>query len=412
MVNFQRKILDNGLRVLVHEDFSTPLCAVNVIYDVGARDESPEKTGFAHLFEHLMFGGSANVPDFDDEIQKAGGDSNALTNNDLTNFYDILPVENIETALWLEADRMLQPNLGQESLDVQRKVVVEEFKETCLSQPYGDVWHRMADLAYQVHPYRWPTIGKDISHIENAKLGDVQEFFKQYYAPNNAALVIAGPIKAERGFKLAEKWFSEIPANNKLKRQLPIEPVQTIRKENIKEEPVPIDALYLGFHMPDRLHPDYYAYDLLSDILANGQSSRLYRNLLKDQELFSSIDAFITGSFDPGLFVVEGKLNNGVTKEIAEAAIWKELDKIKNEIITPIELEKYQNKAESSLIFSESNILNKAITLAQFEILGDAELMNKEAEEYQKITTEQIHRIANECFSEANCTEIFYKKKD
>jgi len=273
------------------------------------------------------------------------------------------------------------------------------------------VWHRMADLAYQVHPYRWPTIGKDISHIENAKLEDVQAFFDQYYSPNNAALVIAGPIAAERGFELAEKWFADIPANNKLARQLPVEPTQTIRKENFKEEPVPIDALYMGFHMPDRLHADYYAYDLLSDILANGQSSRLYRNLLKDQELFSSIDAFITGSFDPGLFVVEGKLNDGVTKEVAESAIWKELEQIKKEKITAKELEKYQNKAESSLIFSESNILNKAISLAQFEILGDANLMNREGEEYQKVTINQIHRIANECFTEANCTEIFYKKK-
>lgn len=409
LVNFERKVLDNGLRVLIHEDNSTPMVAVNVVYDVGARDEFENKTGFAHLFEHLMFGGSANAPDFDNEIQMAGGDSNAFTNNDLTNFYEILPAVNIETALWLESDRMLQPNLTKEGFEIQQKVVIEEYKETCLNQPYGDVWHRMSKLAYKVHPYRWPTIGMDIDHIASATLEDVHEFFRLHYGPNNAVLSIAGPISAQEGFRLAEKWFGDIPNVGIPKRALPEEPVQHDSAYEEVLEKVPVDALYMGFHMPGREDKDYYAYDLLSDILGNGSSSRLYRRLLKEQNLFSSIDAFITGNFDPGLIIIEGKISEGVGIKKAEKAIWEILKDIQENGIPERELQKYKNKAESNMLFSEVSILNRAINLGYYELLGQPDLINTEIDEYRKVGVEQIQRVAQECFREANCSEVFYK---
>lgn len=412
VVNYKRKVLENGLRVLIHEDQNTPLAAVNVLYNVGSKDEEVDKTGFAHLFEHLMFGGSKNVPDFDEQVQQAGGDSNAFTNSDLTNFYDVLPVENIETALWLESDRMLQPNLSQKALTVQQKVVIEEFKETCLNEPYGEVWHHMTKLAYKVHPYKWPTIGLDMDHIAEAKLEEVHAFFQKHYCPNNAVLTIAGPITAEEGFRLAEKWFGEIPARNVSKKTLPSEPRQNQSGFIKVEQEVPVEAIYMGFHIPGRMDPDYYAYDLLSDVLGNGPSSRLYRRLLKEQSIFSSLDAYITGTFDPGLLVIDGKISKLAKREQAKAAIWKEIDDIKQNGIPERELLKFKNKAESNIIFSEMSTLNKAINLAQYELLGDADLINTEVEEYRKITVEQVKAAANECFREENCSEVYYPGRE
>ncbi len=409
MIQFERFELDNGLRVLVHEDYSTPMAAVNVLYNVGARDESPEKTGFAHLFEHLMFGGSANIPDFDTPIQMAGGENNAFTNNDITNFYDTLPVENLETAFWLESDRMLALNFDEKVLDVQRKVVVEEFKETCLNQPYGDVWHYISDMAYKVHPYRWPTIGKAPKHVEDATMEDVKSFFYHYYRPNNAILVVAGPVKTEEVKRLAEKWFGDIPRGENVIRKLPQEPPQKRLEKRIREANVPVDALYLAFHMPARTDPDYYVVDLISDILCNGNSSRLYHRLLKEQQLFTSIDCYISGSIDPGLFIIEGKPSEGVSLEQASEAIWKELELLKSEPVPDMELQKVKNKAESTLIFSELSPLNKAINLAYFELLGDVELINREAELYLQVSAEDIQRLAREILIEDNCSELFYK---
>ncbi|MCB0589566.1 MAG: insulinase family protein [Phaeodactylibacter sp.] len=411
MIKFERFRLDNGLTVLVHEDDSTPMAVVNILYNVGARDESPEKTGFAHLFEHLMFGGSANIPDFDTPIQMAGGENNAFTNNDITNFYDMLPAENLEVALWLESDRMMSLNFDERVLEVQRKVVVEEFKETCLNEPYGDVWHHIADMAYKVHPYRWPTIGKVPKHVEEATLDDVRRFFYRYYRPNNAILAIAGNVDAEQVKGLVEKWFGDIPAGEMIERQLPQEPPQKRLERRINEANVPVDAIYLAFHMPARNHADYYAADLISDVLSNGSSSRLYRRLLKEQELFSSIDCYVTGSIDPGLLIVEGKPATGVSLDEASAAIWKELTELKKELIPEEELQKLKNKIESTLVFSELNVLNKAINLSFFELLGDAELINKEAGLYQKVTTADLHRVAKEILTEENCSELYYKAK-
>ena len=412
MIQFERFELENGLKVIVHEDNSTPMVAVNVLYDVGARDESPDKTGFAHLFEHLMFGGSLNVPNFDVPIQLAGGENNAFTNNDITNFYDTLPAENIETAFWLESDRMMSLNFNKKTLEVQRKVVLEEFKETCLNQPYGDAWHHIADVAYRKHPYRWPTIGKIPQHVEDATLDDVKDFFYKYYRPNNAILAVAGNVKLDQVKTLSKKWFGPIPKGATPKRKLPKEPIQRKFQQRTQKAKVPIDALYLAFHIGGRKDEDYYATDLISDILSNGGSSRLYRKLLKDQQLFSSIDAYITGNIDPGLLIIEGKPAEGVTLEVAEKAIWKELRLLRNQLIPEKELLKYKHKIESALTFSEVNILNKAINLAFYELLGDANLANLEGKKYSAITCEDIHRVARKIFTKSNCSKIFYQAED
>ena len=408
MIAFEKHILKNGLRLIVHEDNSSPMVAVNVVYDVGSRDEDPEMTGFAHLFEHLMFGGSENVPDFDGPIQNAGGENNAFTNTDMTNFYNVLPAENIETTLWLESDRMKQLIFSQKALDVQKKVVVEEFKETCLTEPYGDVWHHLSSLLYKKHSYSWPTIGKEMDHIRDAELKDVKDFFYKHYTPQNAILVISGNIKTDEVKILVEKWFSDIPSGNKYLRALPTEPKQKAFRSKTVKGNAPIPAIYMAFHMVSRDHSDYYAYDLLSDVLSNGRSSRLYQRLHKINPLFSQIDAYISGTFDPGVFVIEGRPMEGVDIDIAKKAIWKELELLKSEAINTRELQKLQNKIESSLEYSEVNILHKSMSLAYFELLGSADLINKEAEEYQKVTCEDIQRVANIIFTKDNCSELNY----
>jgi zinc protease len=412
MIKYNRFTLKNGLRVVVHEDDSTPMVAINVLYDVGSRDELPSRTGFAHLFEHLMFGGSLNIPNFDTPVQNAGGENNAFTNSDITNFYAALPAENIETAFWLESDRMLGLSFSEKSLDTQRKVVVEEFKETCLNQPYGDVWHRLSALSYEQHPYRWPTIGLVPEHVEEATLDEVKSFFYKFYRPNNAILSVAGNCSTAQVRALAEKWFGDIPKGDIPPRKLPPEPTQTAERRVVYDEDVPVDALHLAFHTSDRLSPDYYVVDLLSDILCNGQSSRLYRKLLKNQELFSEIDCYITGTIDPGLFIIEGKPADGVSIEAAEAAIWGELELLKTELISENELQKIKNKAESTLIFSELSLLTRASNLGFFELLGDTELINKEAEFYQYITAEDLQKQAQQFFRRENCATLICKAID
>ncbi|MCB0553402.1 MAG: insulinase family protein, partial [Phaeodactylibacter sp.] len=342
-------------------------------------------------------------------IQMAGGENNAFTNNDITNFYDVLPIQNLETAFWLESDRMVALNFDEKVLEVQRKVVVEEFKETCLNQPYGDVWHYISDMAYKVHPYRWPTIGKVPKHVEDATMEDVKSFFYHFYRPNNAILVVAGPVKTEEVKRLTEKWFGDIPRGEQVLRKLPQEPPQKRLEKRIREANVPVDAIYLAFHMPARTDPDYYIVDLISDVLSNGNSSRLYRRLLKEQQLFTSIDCYVSGSIDPGLLIIEGKPAEGITLEKASEAIWKELEQLKAEPIPEQELQKVKNKAESTLVFSELSALNKAINLAYFELLGDADLINREAELYQQVTTDSLQRVSKALFIEDNCSELFYK---
>jgi zinc protease len=409
VIHFERYTLANGLKVLVHEDPDTPMAALNVLYNVGSRDENPERTGFAHLFEHLMFGGSANIPDFDAPLQMAGGENNAFTNTDYTNFYEVLPAQNLETAFWLESDRMLSLNFDRKSLSVQRKVVVEEFKETCLNQPYGDMWHHLSKLAYQAHPYRWPVIGAVPEHVQKATMKDVKRFFTDHYRPNNAILAVAGKVKASEVLALAEKWFGEIPSGELKARKLPIEPPQTEMRSLELESNVPLDALYLAFPCCDRLHPDFYAVDLLSDILANGSSSRLYRRLLKEKQLFSQIDCYLSGTLDPGLFIIEGRPAAGVELADAEAAIWAELHEIIREGVPEQELQKCKNRAESALAFSELSVLNKAMNLAFYELLGDAGMMNQERAQYEKVSTADLQRLAGELFQQSHCNRLVYK---
>ena len=411
MIEFQKYTLKNGLKVIVHTDISTPMVAVNVIYNVGARDENPEKTGFAHLFEHLMFGGSVNIPDYDTPLQKVGGENNAFTSNDITNYYLTVPAANIETGFWLESDRMLELDFSEKSLEVQRNVVVEEFKQRYLNQPYGDVYPLMNSLAYKIHPYSWPTIGKDISHIQNATLDDVKEFFYKHYAPNNAVLVVSGNIDAEEALRLAEKWFGDIPRRDVPEKNIPAEPVQTEFRSLTVERDVPYDAIYLSFHMDRKLGDDYYATDLLSDILSSGNSSRLYRKLIVEEGLFSELDAYISGDVDPGLFSVAGKLIEGVTMEQAENAIWDELRKMKEALVDAVELQKVINKVEANLIYSEIGYLNKAMALAAFELLGDASLINTQGDNYRKVTPEKLRDVANSLFTRENCSTLYYKKK-
>ncbi len=411
MIQFERFTLANGLRVIVHEDASTPMAAVNILYDVGARDESPEKTGFAHLFEHLMFGGSQNIPNYDEPLQSAGGESNAFTNNDITNFYQTLPAQNIELAFWLESDRMNQLAFSKKSLEVQRKVVVEEFSETTLETPYGDVWHELMAMCYTVHPYNWPTIGKIPKHVEDATLDDVKAFFYKHYRPNNAILTVAGGVTKAQVETLAEKWFGGIEKGEIAQRNLPQEPAQTERRFREKQADVPADALYMAFPMAARNTRAYYVADLITEILSSGASSRLFRKLVKEERFFAEIDAYITGSDDAGLIIIEGKPLEGISLEDAEAAVWRELDRLLDDGIGDQELEKIKNKAESTLVFQEMGILNKAMNLAYFELLGDANRINEEAGIFQSISNEEIILEAKQRFSKTNVSVLYYRAK-
>jgi len=408
MISFNKFILSNGLRLIVHTDHSTPLVAVNLLYQVGSKHEDPSRTGFAHLFEHLMFSGSENIADFDEVIQNCGGENNAFTNNDITNFYELVPAENIETALWLESDRMRKLNINDRSLEIQKKVVVEEFKETCLNAPYGDVWHHLSDMAYKKHPYRWPTIGLVPEHIENATLDEVTNFYNKFYTPDNAILVLAGNVEFEKAKELTQKWFGSIVKAKKERVKLPIEPAQKYFQQKTVESNIPIKSFYMAFHMENRMHADYYNCDLISDILASGRSSRFYQRLYKQQKLFNSIDAYISGYTDHGLFVIEGKLTPDTSMEKAKAAVWEELEVLKENLVEKTELQKLKNKIESSLVFSEVNILNKATSLAYFEHLGDAEMINQQGIKYKQVLPAMIQQCARKVFRKDNCSELTY----
>jgi zinc protease len=408
MIQFEKFNLDNGLRILVHQDKSTPMAVVNVLYDVGARDEDPGKTGFAHLFEHLMFGGSVNIPVYDEPLQLAGGENNAFTTNDLTNYYCQLPAENLETAFWLESDRMLSLAFSKKSLDVQRKVVCEEFKEHYINKPYGDVWHKMRELAYTTHPYRWMTIGKELSHIENATLDDVKAFFNKHYNPANAILVVAGNVQAEEVKRLAEKWFGPIAAGEKYNRHLPAEPRQTAARAHSIKANVPLDALYKCWHIYPRTDKRYYTADLITEILSGGGSSRLYQSLVKEKQLFSNIECYHLGSTDAGLLTIEGKLVKGVKMEAAEAAVNEELIKLQQEGISARELEKVKNKTESMIAFEDMGITNRAASLAIYELLGDANLINTELDRYRAVTAGEIQTESKIIFDERNCNTLYY----
>ncbi|MDP4580167.1 MAG: insulinase family protein [Saprospiraceae bacterium] len=411
MISYEKMVLQNGLTVLMHEDKNTPIASISVLYKVGSRDEHPEKTGFAHLFEHLMFGGSINIPDYDGVMQRAGGENNAYTNHDYTHFFTTLPAINIETALWLESDRMLELMLQKEVLDVQKKVVVEEFYETCLNLPYGDVWHELSALNYEKHPYKWPTIGVHPSHIEKANLTDVKKFYNKYYHPGNAILVIAGPISIKRMKELARKWFNDIPSGKTIKKNYSSEPPKKEARHKQSQAEVPVDAIYMTFPCPARADKAFYAVDLLSDIFSNGPSSRLIHRLTRENKYFNQIDCYVTGDFDPGLIVFEGRPTEKISLQDAEEIICKEINDLKNQLIESAELQKWKNKAESTLVLSEMGIQSKSMNLGFFEALGNADLMNAESKIYQSLTAEEIQQAAKEWLRDDQKSVLTYKGK-
>lgn len=410
MIKYTKFKLSNGLTVIHHPDESTKLCVLNLLYKVGSKNENPNKTGFAHLFEHLMFGGSKNIKDFDTQLQLAGGDNNAFTSNDITNYYLTLPSVNIETGFWLESDRMLSLDFNPKILEVQRSVVIEEFKERYLNQPYGDVWLNILPLAYKTHPYNWPTIGKEISHIENATMEDVKEFFYNFYAPDNCVLVVAGNINLQTTKELCEKWFEPIPARNTQKTDYQPEPAQTAPRYQDVYSDVPANLIVKAYHMPGRLDDDYFVCDLLSDILGSGKSSRFYDSLVKEQEIFSELDTYISGDAEPGLFIIEGKLSDHIDFKSAEEAIHKELTKFINDGISDEELTKVKNKSETNIRFGDSNILNRAMKLAFAEYLGNTELVNTEVESYLKVNKNDIINTCKNVLKTNNCNTLYYHK--
>ncbi|MDD2277554.1 MAG: pitrilysin family protein [Bacteroidales bacterium] len=409
MISFEKFTLDNGLKVIVHSDKSMPIVAFNILYNVGSKHEDPKRTGFAHLFEHLMFGGSVNVPNYDDPVEQAGGENNAFTSNDITNYYLTLPKENLETAFWIESDRMLGLAFSQKSLDVQKNVVIEEFNQSYLNQPYGDVWLLLRPLAYKVHPYQWPTIGKTPEHIANAKLSEVKEFFYGHYAPNNAILCVAGDVSADEVLQMAQKWFGPIPYRELFGKIIKKEPLQTEKRTLEVTRRVPYNSIYKAYHMCSRSHNDFSTVDLTSDILSNGKSSRLFQSLVKQKGIFSNIDAFITGDNDEGLFVITGRLNDNYTFLQAEEAIDAEVEMIKTEPISDYELNKVKNKFESNFTFGLTSANEKALNLCQYELLGDANLLNTVVDSYRMITNTDIQRVAKKIFATTNCSTLYYK---
>jgi zinc protease len=412
MIEYSSFVLDNGLKVFVHEDHTTSMAALNILYDVGSKDEVITKTGFAHLFEHLMFGGSKNIASYDEALQKAGGENNAFTSPDITNYYITIPANNIETAFWLESDRMLSLSFDPKVLEVQRSVVIEEFKQRYLNQPYGDVWLKLRPLSYKQHSYQWATIGKEISHIEDATMDDVRDFFYSYYLPNNAYMVVAGNVTLEQVKKLAQKWFGPIPSGIRRKRAIPAEAIQTAARFEETSAKVPLNALYKTYHMSGKLSPDYYPTDLLSDILGRGKSSRLYDKLVQQKKIFTSLNAYVLSSVDPGLLVIDGKLSQGVGLKDADDAVSELIASIAQEKFSEQELTKVKNQAESTLLFGEVEVLNRAMNLAFAAMLGDPELVNKEAATIQKVTTEDISRVAKSVLKPENCSTLYYKSEE
>jgi predicted Zn-dependent peptidase len=411
MIDFQKFTLDNGLKVIVHQDKTTPVVAMNILYNVGAKDENPELTGFAHLFEHLMFGGSVNIPKYDEPLQKVGGENNAFTNNDITNYYLSLPKENIETAFWIESDRMLNLAFTDKSLEVQRSVVIEEYKQRYLNQPYGDIWLQLRPLIYKVHPYQWATIGKSIKHIEDARMEDVKGFYSKFYNPDNAILVVAGDVELDDIKTLSQKWFGTIDKKSPMRGNIPMEPVQTEARFLKLERDVPANAVFKAYHMVDRLHHDYQTTDLISDLLGNGKSSQLYSSLVTDKQIFTSINCFVSGDIHPGVIYVAGYLSEGVKAEEADKAIQNELTDFCNTLVDDKKLQKVKNKFMAAKEFSNLSILDKAMNLAYYELLGDASLVNTELETYMKVSPNDIQRVSNQIFTTKNSNTLYYLRK-
>lgn len=410
MISFENFTLANGLQVIVHEDPATTMAVVDVIYNVGSRDEDENLTGFAHLFEHLMFGGSENIPSFDTPLQKVGGENNAFTTPDLTNYYISVPAQNIETAFWLESDRMKQLAFNTQSLETQRKVVIEEFKQRYLNQPYGDVWLKFRPMIYQKHPYRWPTIGAGIQHIEEAQMSDVRAFFEKHYVPSNAVLVVAGRVKVDQVKALAEKWFAPIDAGIKPNRKLPQEPEQSEDRRMEISGDVPANRIYKAYPVIGRYEPGYYAIDLMSDLVGRGESSYLYEHLVQKQRIFDSIGTYQTSSIDPGLLIIQGQVSDDVKIEEAEKALEKALQDFAASPIIEKDLQMVKNQSEASLVFGEVEVLNRAMNLAMAANAGDVNLVNEESEKIAKVQVADLEKWAQRLFIQGKSNTLLYKK--
>ena len=409
MIEFQKYELKNGLKLIVHQDKSTPIVAVNLAFDIGARDEDPEMTGLAHYFEHLMFSGSKNAPDYDKRLQMAGGQNNAFTSNDYTNYYVTLPKENLETALWLESDRMFQLNLDSKSLETQRKVVIEEFKQRYLNQPYGDAWMELRALSYENHPYKWSTIGKEISHVEKVTLEDANVFYNRFYSPNNCILTIAGDVDYEEVYQLVKKWFDDIPSSEIIRRERKPEVTQIKARAKEIESKVPLDAFYFSFKMNKRSSKGFYVGDLVSDVLGRGESSWLFTELVVNKDLLSEVGSYVTGDRDEGLFVISGKLNEGTKMVEVEKIIWENISKLTDKLVAEKDLNKAKNKFETAHVYGELNVLNKAMNLCYMELLGDVNMINKELDNYVLLTAYDLKEWSETYLTKDKVCKIYYK---
>lgn len=411
MIDYTQHTLANGLRVVVNRDRQSKLAAVNLLYGVGARNEDPDRTGFAHLFEHLMFRGTRRIPNFDLPVQMASGDNNAFTNNDYTDFYITLPTGNIETALWLESDRMEGLDITPEKLHTEQKVVIEEYRQRYLNQPYGDQTLLLRALAYERHPYRWAAIGRTPDHIAGATLEEVRAFYRRYYRPANAILSISADLDEERMIALAERWFSGLEARPAEKAEIPAEPEQTAPRRQEVERDVPATTVTVAYHMGARRSPDFYTADVVSDLLSGGDSSRLYRELVRTQRLLTSVNAYITGDVDPGLFIFTGQLTDGVEPAAVEEAFAREIDRLQEGGISEYELEKVRNKFEANTLFGELNIMNKAMNLGFYAMLGDLELVNGELARYRAVGAEEIRSFCRRTFRSENSSTLIYRAR-
>jgi len=408
MIEFSEFELENGLRVIHHQDITTPLVHVNILYNVGSRDENPEHTGLAHLFEHLMFSGSVNIPEFDSAVQHAGGTNNAFTNTDITNYYITLPAQNIETALWLESDRMISLDFSEKNLTVQKGVVIEEFKQRYLNQPYGDMWLQLRPLIYEKYPYSWATIGKEIEHVQKTEIDHIKSFFSRFYNPSNAILCIAGNIGLDETKNLVKKWFSDIPAGKQNINSYAEETNTSVEKRKTIHADVPQDMLVMAFKVKSRKDPSYYALDILSDLLGKSDSSRLYDELVRKKQLFSQLYSYVTGELGPGMFVIEGKLSPGINIEDAEKEIWVILEDIKQGNCSEEEFEKIKNKTETAHLFSLTSPLNIAMALCMGKNMGNANLVNEESSYFQKVTRKTAISLANEIWIKNNTNVLYY----
>lgn len=411
MITFEKHTLANGLQVAANRDRCSKMAALNLLYKVGARNENPEQTGFAHLFEHLMFRGTRRIPNFDAPVQMACGENNAFTNNDYTDYYITLPTPNIETAFWLESDRMTGLSLSRRKLETEKRVVLEEFNQRYLNQPYGDMTKLLREMVYRVHPYRWCAIGRTPEHVAAATLEDAERFYRRYYRPSNAILSVSGDIEPEQVFAMAERWFGEIPDTPAHHDPLPAEPMQTSARRLKVDRDVPATAITIAFPMGGRLSRDYYLLDLISDLLSGGESARLYDSLIRRRRIFSAINAYITGDIDPGMFIVTGQIMEGVSEQQAEEALWEELRKLQEVAVGGYELEKVKNKFEAGVMFGELNVMNKAMNIGYYLMLGHPDLINSETDIFRSINAYDIIRESRRIFRPELSSTLIYRKR-